>query len=166
MICAWGCMCLCEGELRGAGPCLSSIPPVTTATPLREGKWVYGRAETCEVWTWRGRETTTEGREEGDEEDDRWQARMGERKVQREGGHWGARERERERDGERWQVIVAVGVTGSRRKTEESMRESIDIPHKTVSSHLKGSLCLLLSLSPLHIVADSGRCKCWPKMEN
>lgn len=45
-------------------------------------------------------------------------------------------------------MIVAVGVTGSRRKTEESMRECIDIPHKTVSSHLKGSLCLLLSLSP------------------
>lgn len=49
-------------------------------------------------------------------------------------------ERERWRGG--WQVIVAVGVTGSRRQTEERMKKSIDIPHKTVSSHLRGSLWL------------------------
>lgn len=104
--------------------------------PLREAKRVYEWVETCEVWTRMG-ETTTEGQEEGD---DRWQARRGERKEQREGGQWGERERETWWEG--WQVIVAVGVTGSRWHIEEKMKKCIDIPHQAVSSHSKESLWL------------------------
>lgn len=48
------------------------------------------------------------------------------------------RERGALREGQ--EVIAAVGVTGSRMQTEKRMRTCIDIPHKTVSSHLKGSL--------------------------
>lgn len=112
------------------------------------------------------RGTTTEVQEEGDEEDGRWQAGMGERKVQREGGQWGKREMLRG-----WQVIVAVGVTGSRQQTEERMRRCIDIPHKTVSSHLKGSLWLQtppFTLTPSILwlpLADASSLRQW-KIEN
>lgn len=37
-------------------------------------------------------------------------------------------------------MIVAEGETGSGKQTEEKMRKCIDILHRTVSSHLKGSL--------------------------
>lgn len=75
-----------------------------------------------------------------------------------------------------WQVIVAVGVTGSRRQTEERMRRCIDIPHRAVSSHLRGSLwlqtlpftlTLYVALSILWLApVDVGACGCerwkWP----
>lgn len=126
-----------EEELRGAGYCLSSIPPVTTATPLREAKGVYGRAETCEVWTWIGGKPRQKGKKRG------MKRMTGDKRGwvrEKCRGRVDNKERERWREG--WQVIVAVGVTGSRRQTEERMRKCIDIPHKTVSSHLKGSLWL------------------------
>lgn len=82
------------------------------------------------------RETTTEGWEEGNEEDDRWHARLGERKVLRESGQW----RERERWQERWQVIVAKGVTGSSMQTEKGCWGPLIFHTRLFFSHLKGSL--------------------------
>lgn len=126
-----------EEELGGIAACLSSILPVTTATPLREGKGVYGRAETCEVWTWIGGKPRQKGEKEG-------MKRMTGDKQGRAGEKCRGRvdNEESERWQEGWQVIVAEGVTGSRRQTEERMRKCIDILCRTVSSHLKGGLWL------------------------
>lgn len=107
--------CVCgvqrgEEELRSAGLRLSSIPPVTRATPLREGKWVYGRAETCEVWTWIG------GKPRQKEEKKGMKRMTGDKQGWARGkrrGRMDNEERQRWREG--WQVIVAVGVTGSSR---------------------------------------------------
>lgn len=86
----------------------------------------------CEwMWTWMEGKTTTERRESND---DRWRARMGQKKR--------SRGRADNEETEGWQVIVAEGVKEERWRAEESMSKCIDIPHRRVSSHLKGSLWL------------------------
>lgn len=100
----------------------------------REATGARVQTETPEVWmdvNLNGRKTTTEERER---KDDRWQARMG----------WKERSRGRvdNKEAEGWQVIVAEGVKEKRWRAEERMSKCIDIPHRTVSSHLKGSLWL------------------------
>lgn len=138
-----GWLNVCGVSKRGGGTqrhqALSIIHPACHHGNLPEGG--QGSVRTSgNLWgvNLNRRETTTEGREEGDEEDDRWQARIGEREKCR--GRVDNEESVRWREG--WQVIVAVGVTGSRRQTEERMRRCIDIPHRAVSSHLRGSLWL------------------------
>lgn len=89
-----------EGRRDQTAPFYRPSPLSPQQCALREGKGVHGRAETCEVWGVKRRETTTEGREEGDEEDDRWQAVMVEGKVQREVGQWRKRAMVREMTGD------------------------------------------------------------------
>lgn len=140
------------------------------ATPLRESKGVYGRAETCEVWTWIGGKPRQKGEKKG----------MKRMTGDKRGWAWGRcgwrvdnEEKERWREG--WQVIVAVGVTGSRRKTEERMRKCIDIPHEAVSSQLKESLwrltlpftlTLCYSLSILWLPLANASALRWGKTKN